>query len=59
MFRAFVAEILKQDGLPDLMALKQTLMERFPYRKLFKIGSYVVQEHFEDNLNYDLLMDTA
>ena len=58
MFRASVAQALEQDGIPDFKVLKQTLMERFPCRKLFSIGSYIVQQHYHDKINYDLLVGT-
>ena len=41
-FRAAVCVAVEQDGIPDLKMLKATLMNSFPHRKIFTIGSYKV-----------------
>ena len=58
-FRAAVVQALEEDGIPNLRILKATLMEMFPHRKVFTMGSYLLEEH-EDlkYLNYDLLFGT-
>ena len=58
-FRAAVVQALEQDGIPNLQILKATLMEMFPKRKVFTMGSYLVEKHDDLKfLSYDLLFGT-
>jgi len=58
-FRAAILQALEQDGIANLRVLKTTLMEMFPQRKLFTMGSYLVEKHEDLRcLSYDLLSGT-